>query len=216
MELSIIWTSPGPDGTVDMLEQIIRRIEWAMGIPFPRQQVIYKIEPDGEWFGYFGGPYVHVSGHRSPWQLKKTVSHEAAHYYWTWPIWNPVEMNPAWVSEGAAEFLALLDENVALGAEPGSECDLNITEAERLPRDGPRCWYDIGHEFYRDLYSTMDEVNFRLAFRRWYLHTRHVVPTCRGDETTYCRVMESFTTYASEGNRAAVEELINRWYGATQ
>ena len=188
-----------------------------MGLPFPQRQVIYKIEPDGPWFANYRVTYVHISGDRSPWQLNKTVAHEAAHYYWIWPAtgWGNSGVNRAWVVEGAAEFLALLDEELTLGVEPGSVCDLNIAQVEQLPRDGLVCWYDIGHRFYRDLYRAMDEANFRLAFRRWHLHTRYNTPVCDGDATTYCRVMEAFTTYASEDNRATVEDLINRWYGVT-
>ena len=217
VELTIIWTSSGPDTAMDMLEQALRRIEATMGLPFPRRQVVYKIEPDGPQFGYFGGPYVHISGETSFWQLERTIGHEAAHYYWSWPVasWASRGVNRAWVSEGAADFLASLDEDITLGVEPESVCDLNITEVEQLPSDGPQCWYHIGHRFYRDLYSIMDEANFRMAFRRWYLHTLHNTPVCDGDETTYCRVMEAFTTYASEDNRATVEDIINRWYGVT-
>lgn len=218
VELTIIWTSRGLDATMDMLEQSVRRIEGAMGLPFPQRQVVYRIDLDGPWYGgYKTGWFVHLSGPWSPELLRITVPHETAHYYWDWPNagWTGSQVNYQWVHEGAAEFLSHLDEDITLDVEPGSECDLNIPEVERLPPDGPRCWYDIGHRFYRDLHRTMDEGNFRLAFRRWYLHTLHSVPVCSGNPTTYCRVMEAFTTYASEENRAAVEELINRWYGMT-
>ena len=218
VELTIIWTSPGPHTAMDMLESALRRIEATMGLPFPRRQVIYKIEPDGPQFGYYGDTYVHLSGYRTHSQLKGTVAHEAAHYYWSWPVasWASLGVNHAWVSEGAAEFLTHLDEDITYGVEPGSVCDLNlIPEVEQLPFDGPKCWYQIGHRFYLDLYRAMDETNFRLAFRRWFLHTLHATSVCDGDGTTYCRVMEAFTTYASEDNRATVEDLINRWYGVT-
>ena len=218
--LTIIWTSPGPDGGMDMLEQALRRIEATMGLPFPQRQVIYKIEPDRPRAGYHSSGYVYISGHNNPVQLNRTVAHEAAHYYWTSPIagWTTVDVNYGWVYEGAAEFLTYLDEEVISGVEPGSVCDLNIPEVEQLPYgyDGPPCWYDIGHQFYNDLYRDMDEGNFRLAFRRWYLHGLYNTTVCDGDSTTYCRVMEAFTTYASEDNRATIEDLINRWYGVTQ
>ena len=217
VELTIIWTSPGPDGIMDMLESALRRIEATMGLPFPRRQVIYKIEPDGPLFGYHSRTYIRLSGFRTHSQLKGTVRHEAAHYYWSWPVagWASLGVNRAWVAEGAANFLASLDEDITSSVEPGSVCDLNVAEVEQLPYDGPKCWYQIGHQFYLDLYRAMDETNFRLAFRRWFLHTLYSTSVCAGDHTTYCRVMEAFTLYASEDNRATVEDLINRWYGVT-
>ncbi len=217
VELTIIWNSAGLDGTMDTLEQVVRRIEATMGFPFPQRQVVYRIDLGGPWSASHRDRYVYLSGPWSPEQLNISVAHETAHYYWDWPSvgWTRIGINYQWVHEGAADFLTYLGEEITLGVEPGDECDLNIPEVERLPLSGPRCWYDIGQRFYRDLYRTMDEVNFRLAFRRWHLHMLYGVPACRGDTTTYCRVMEAFTTYASEENRAAVEELINRWYEVT-
>ena len=98
VELTIIWTSPGPDATMDMLEQNLRRIEAAMGLPFPQRQVIYIIDPDGPLFGYYGGHYVRISGSLSPWQLNEVAAHEAAHYYWTSPVaaWASLGVNRRW------------------------------------------------------------------------------------------------------------------------
>ena len=97
---------------------------------------------------------------------------------------------------------------------------LTITELEasEYGLEGDTCWYPVGEAFYRELYRAMESTNFRLAFRRWLLHGMFdLADVCVGDDmgisTTYCHVMEAFTTYASEDNRAAVEDVINRWYG---
>ena len=215
VQLTIIWTSPGPANTMDLLEQTIRRLEATMGFPFPRRQVIYKIEPDGPRRGVLDDQYVYLGGDASMERLEISVGHETAHYYWMWPSgsWLSPEANLGWVSEGAAEFLSILHKGTIPGVVSGSVCDLNIAQVEQLPFGGSPCWYGVGHRFYYALYDTMDEANFRLGLRRWYLHTRFDTPVCDGDTTTYCRVMEAFTTYASERNRAAVEDVINRRYG---
>ena len=216
VELTIIWTSSVDDAAMDAFEQSVRRIEATMGLPFPQRQVIYKIDLDGPDFGYRASTHVAISGFSDPANLSYVIAHEAAHFYWTSPVasWTSADINYRWVYEGAAEFLALLENDVSFDVVPGSVCDRNIAEVEELPSDGPKCWwYFLGHWFYSDLYRIMDESNFRMAFRRWLLHTLHNSAVCSGDGTTYCRVMEAFTTNALEDNRARVEDLINRWYG---
>lgn len=231
VELTIIRTDleRGYAGMMNDLEHSIRSHEEFMGVPFPQRQVNYLIKPGGggnwsESFVYVGdsyhdGPYPH------------TIAHEAAHYHWTWPRagWTPFPANLAWVSEGAAELLAYGPDAARVDwveDEWNAPCvGLTITELEAsdfaLERDGgSQCWYPVGEAFYRDLYRAMESTNFRLAFRRWLLHSMFdLADVCVGDDmgisTTYCHVMEAFTTYASEDNRAAVEDVINRWYGHT-
>ena len=216
VELTIIWASGRRGTAMDILEQAIRSLEVTMGLSFPRRQVIYKIDPDGP-YTYNDGYHVLIAGDTSLERLEGTIRHEAAHYYWTWPVasWKSPGTNLGWVAEGTADFLVALDMGITASVVPGSVCDLNIAQVEQLPLGGPPCWYGVGHRFYQDLYPAMNEANFRLAFRRWYVHAVHSTQVCDGDSTTYCRVMEAFTTYASEDNRATVEDLINRWYGVT-
>ena len=228
VELTIIRTDleRGYAGMMDDLEQAVRSHEEFMGLPFPQRQVIYVIAPGagGNWSNNFvyvgddyrGGAYYH------------TISHEAAHYYWTWPVagWTPHPANLGWVSEGAAELLTYGPEAARdewAENEWYSPCvGLTIPDLEAstvvFPGGGsPLCWYPVGEAFYRDLYRAMEPTNFRLAFRRWLLHGMFDLPgVCAVDggiSTTYCHVMEAFTTYASEDSRSVVEHVINRWYG---
>ena len=226
VELTIIRTDPerGYAGMMDDLEQAVRGHEGFMGLPFPQRQVIYVVAPGagGNWSNNF--VWIGYDHGVAP----ETVSHEAAHYYWTWirAGWAPY-FNSAWVSEGAAELLAHGPHDARdewTENEWYAPCaGLTIRELQASPLilpDGgsPLCWYPVGEAFYRDLYRAMDPTNFRLAFRRWLLHGMFDSPdVCAADEwgysTTYCHVMEAFTTYAREDNRSAVEDVINRWYG---
>ena len=224
VELTIIRTDPerGYAGMMDDLERSVRSHEEFMGLPFHQRQVIYVIAPGSG--GYHADTFVWIGDDGADYH---TIAHEAAHYYWGWPVasWFP-SFNSAWVHEGAAELLAYgpdaaRDEWVA--DEWYAPCvGLTIRELQAspliLPGGGsPLCWYPVGEAFYRDLYRAMDPTNFRLAFRRWLLHGMFDLPgVCAVDggiSTTYCHVMEAFTTYASEDSRSVVEHVINRWYG---
>ncbi len=225
IELNILRDDPalGYAGMMDDLEDAVRSHEAFMGLPFPQRQVNYRILPGSggghvEMFTWIG----HDSGDST------TVSHEAAHFYWSWlrASWVPHHLNLEWIDEGAADFLSY---------GPGAARDdlmeypwnahctgLTISELEDSDPHGSeaRCEYPVGEAFYRDLYRAMDPTNFRLSFRRWFLH-KYVdvadvcLPNALGRSTTYCHVMEAFTTYASDDNRVAVADIVNRWYGVT-
>ena len=221
IELNILRDDPalGYAGMMDDLEAAVRSHEAFMGLPFPQQQVNYRIVPGSggghvemfTWIGHdTGGP--------------KTVSHEAAHFYWSWPRapWVPHNLNLAWLDEGAADLLAN-GPDAARDDLWNADCvGLTIPDLEASDywSSETRCWYPVGEAFYRDLYRAMDPTNFRLGFRRWFLHRLVDVadvcpPNMLGRSTTYCHVMEAFMTYASDDNRAAVEDIVNRWYGVT-
>ena len=225
VDLTIIRTSPerGYAGMMDDLEYSVRSHEEFMGLPFPQRQIIYVIAPGSG--GNHDDRFVWIGDDSADYH---TVAHEAAHYYWTWiaASWAP-SFNSAWVHEGAAELLAYGPDahrdDWAANEWYASCVGLTIRELQASPlvlpgAGSPLCWYPVGEAFYRDLYRAMDPTNFRLAFRRWLLHGMFDLPdVCVPDEwgysTTYCHVMEAFTTYASEDSRAVVEDLINRWYG---
>ena len=224
VELTIIRTDPerGYAGMMDDLEHAVRSHEEFMGLPFPQRQVIYVTRPGS------GGNWSNVFVEIGEEATRKMVAHEAAHYYWDWPVagWSP-SFNLAWVHEGAAELLAhgpLAARDEWAENEWYAPCvGLTIRELQAsplvLPGGGaPLCWYPVGEAFYRDVYRAMDPTNFRLGFRRWLLHGMFdLADVCSVDEwgysTTYCHVMEAFTTYASDDSRSVVEEVIYRWYG---
>ena len=225
IELNILRDDPalGYAGMMDDLEDAVRSHEAFMGLPFPQRQVNYRILP-----GY-GGAHVEMFtwiGHDSG--DSTTVSHEAAHFYWSSlrASWVPHHLNLKWIDEGAADFLsygpdAARDDSAE--RERNANCvGLTISDLEASDPGGSKAWcaYPVGEAFYRDLYRAMDPTNFRLGFRRWFLHKYVDVadvcpPNALGRSTTYCHVMEAFTTYASDDNRAAVEDIVNRWYGVT-
>ncbi len=228
VELTIIRTDPerGYAGMMDDLEYAVRSHEQFMGLPFPQRQVIYVIAPGSG--GNHDDRFVWIGDDNRDGAYYHTIAHEAAHYYWSWTVasWAP-SFNSAWVHEGAAELLAYGPE--AAGYEWAeyewyAPCvGLTIRELQASPLvlsggGSPLCWYPVGEAFYRDLYRAMEPTNFRLAFRRWLLHGMFdlpdvCVPDGWGYSTTYCHVMEAFTTYASEDSRSVVEDVINRWYG---
>ena len=225
IELNILRDDPalGYAGMMDDLEDAVRSHEAFMGIPFPQRQVNYRILP-----GY-GGAHVEMFtwiGHDSG--NSTTVSHEAAHFYWSWlrASWVPHHLNLEWIDEGAADFLSYGPDAARddwAEHEWNADCvGLTILDLEASDPHGSKagCGYPVGEAFYRDLYRAMDPTNFRLGFRRWFLHKYVDVadvcpPNALGRSTTYCHVMEAFTTYASDDNRTAVEDIVNRWYGVT-
>ena len=235
-ELTIIRLQPGLDDTMDILEHAVRGIEGFMGLPFPRRQVIYTFE------GGRKGPVAenhgtHVSfsvEERDRSYLLEVISHEAAHYYW--------RRGPGWITEGAATFLELVVEYPIDGqpcpitARWGRPCAdplegraderpcpiaRNIAEFEavtdpyhpRLCGTYGHCFYALGERIFRDLHRNMDEINFRQAFRRLYLHTVFEPANECGDDYNWwmCHIREAFITYASQ-ETAAIEKVIARWH----
>ena len=225
IELTIMRDEPtlGYDGMMDDLEDAVRSHEAFMDLPFPQRQINYHIVPGSggghvEMFTWLG----HDTAGPTP------VSHEAAHFYWSWfrARWVDRSKHLEWVVEGAADLLSYgpdADRDDVVEYEWNADCvGLTISELEASDPYGSKGWcsYPVGEAFYRELYRAMDPTNFRLGFRRWFLHILVDLadvcpPNMSGRSTTYCHVMEAFSTYASDDNRAAVEDIINRWYGMT-
>ncbi len=231
VELTIIRTDPalGYDNMMDDLEHAIRGHEEFMDLPFPQRQVVYVVAPGagGNWaanFVWLGDDpgYTLIDQH--------IIAHVAAYYYWGRPRgpWAPYSPgSTTWVSGGAARLLGYgpeaAREELTEVLENSNCAGLTIRELESSNPQGSKvgCSYPVGEAFYRDLYRAMDPTNFRLAFRRWLIHGMvdvlgDVCARARwwaAPPTTYCHVMEAFTTYASDDNRVAVEDVINRWYG---
>ena len=236
-ELTIIRIQPGLDDTMDILEHAVRSIEGFMGLPFPRRQVIYTFEVRRE-----GAPAANHGTHvsflvegRNRSYLLEVISHEAAHYYWG-------RRGPGWINEGAATFLERVVEYPLDGlpcpltartrscADPlegpieERPCPIarNIAEFEALtapyPNDYGHCYYSLGERVFRDLHRNMDEINFRQAFRRLYLHTVFEPANECGDNYSrwMCHIREAFITYASQETDATIEKVIARWHDGTE
>lgn len=157
-----------------------------------------------------------------------TMIHEAVHYYFNGRGGNE-DCYAHWLTEGAPVFLTYLlvkrlnpdlpfpDLNTYYTARTLNPCEVEtLAEAEHL--DGLRrldCMYLLGGQLFEELYQTMDETDFRLAFRRMFLHTRVDTAVCDDNRTPVCYVREAFTAYASETERPIVEEIIDRWHGGS-
>ena len=230
VELTIIRTLAGADHMMDLLERAVRGIEDFTGFPFPQRQVIYLfVDADNyEPFAADRGTHVEVfsqnpfvngqSLRRGSTQEAwlRLLAREASRYYWGRDYYG--RDNPPWLHEGAAELLAHM---VTPGPWTVDECGLAQTIAELespyLVPDTWACHSALGESLLQDLYNGMEQTAFRQAFRRLYLHTvfNDSAPGCGTFRLTICLLTEAFTTYASEDNRSAVEEVINRWYGDT-
>lgn len=230
-EVTLIRTSPGDARTIDFVERSVRSIEGFMGIPFPRRQVIFLfVEAPG------GGKNLdsHVqirtderdidrlSGGADSWL--SIVAHETAHYYW--------RGHPTWLSEGAARFMeAVVADRLHISTDSilrglyqtsHSPCTLvqTIAELEALDPPVPKtfeyydCEYLLGTALLHDLYHNMDEITFRQAFRRLFLHTQFVGECGGEDVVNVCHAKEAFRTYISEEQWPAVEEVFTHRYGA--
>ena len=244
-ELTIIRLQPGLDDTMDILEHAVRSIEGFMGLPFPRRQVIYTFE--GVRLGPVAANHgTHVSfsvedPNRS-WLLE-VISHEAAHYYWRrGPGWITegaatfLELFVEYPTDGerCPLITARMDRMGWTCADPlegpadERPCPIarNIAEFEavtdpyhpRLCGAYGHCFYALGERVFRDLHRNMDEINFRQAFRRLYLHTVFEPANECGDDYSrwMCHIREAFITYASQETAAAIEKVIARWHDGTE
>ena len=152
------------------------------------------------------------------------MAHEAIHYYFAGrsDSWGSHEQ---WLVEGATTFLTyLLMEhlypeypfpglNEFYTASALSPCVVStLAEAEQLEGfERLDCMYLLGAQLFEDLHQAMDEMAFRLAFRRAFLHTWVDGPACDADRTTVCHVREAFVRHASDAT--VVEGIIDRWHG---
>ena len=211
-ELTIIRTRPGLDSTMDLLEHSVRSLEEFMGFPFPRRQVIvlFAAAPGG---GALLPGHVQIRVREG--LSHDTLVHELSHIYWQGAPNLETYPPSRWVTEGAAVFMEFVVQDTLQTFEADinhefGRCTLaqNISEVEALGPVGASfqiydCAYGMGARFFKDLYDNMGEDDFRLGFRRLFLHHRFGTGPCR---TLICYVRESFTTFAP------VEDLITRRY----
>ncbi len=215
-ELTIIRTRPGMDLTMDLLERSVRNIEEFMGVPFPRQQLIFFFEEGRSGGGNWLIGHVSIGADEqslSEERMLALLTHEASHYYWNG--------RTHWTREGAATFFESITRNTPNGTLDQAPCALHRTIGELDDRGDDRsvpwnCYYSLGERLFHDLYRNMDETNFRLAFRRLYLHTvfNDSFDERGSDAPVISHVKEAFTTYASGETTAIVERVISRWYDA--
>ena len=131
------------------------------------------------------------------------LSSFVGHYYWK-------SGTAGWIDEGAITFTESMAWDALHGPPLPGPCALrSIAELEDLERNPSTsgavrsCHYSLGERLFRDLYRSMDDTTFRLAFRRLYVHTLFDGPNDGCD--TICRVKTAFTTDIPEETAAAVE-----------
>lgn len=222
--LAIIRHQAGAEYTMAALEQAVRHIEHFMGYPFPARQVVVWMpawEPS-LITANFGGLFIRMplakTEATAELHLRYVIAHEVAHYYWS--IGDTI-----WSVEGAAEFMASLLDGTASDPVPAPTCGYdNIADWEaqypptpQLPNAEP-CDYELGEALFRDLYQNMDEVQFRLAFRRlllrmqWFRVPLDVCGLTVEDRTDMCNLRESFTAFVSPEDKPRIEAIIDRWH----
>ena len=227
--LAIIQHSLSTEWATPALEQAVRDIEAFMGYPFPARRVVGWL-PNAEYIGvaqnsfghYFVAPLYYGDGHESEaaaeLELRTTMAHEVAHHYWRYGFTR-------WCGEGAAEFMASLLSGTVNDPIPEPRCGYdNIADWEAQYPPMPEavysapCDYELGEALFRDLYQNMDEVQFRLGFRRLYLRQRFFPATFDScgltvtDRRDMCDLRESFTAFVSPEDRPRIEAIIDRWH----
>ena len=207
--LTIIRTRPGSSRSMNVMESTVRDVESFMGTPLPLNFVILLFEEDSRFGGLYVGTHIILhAGHDVDHAPLKVLPHEVAHYYWTG--------NHAWINEGAATFMMLINENGRVGVprwalsppcpDPGS-----IAELERLDphaQSFPRKCLGLGERLFLDLYYTLGDTAFRQGFRNLYLMSKK-------GPIGISHIREAFKAGAPD-LADAVDTIVGRWYDGTE
>ena len=190
MDLVVIRDDPFPvnDGTLDLLEQGIKVSEDFMGVPFPKDDVIFLFVGVYPEILDFGGRYYshYVIMSRFLYSFEGVTFHELGHYY--------LHSGPRWFFEGGANFLEAYV-NAKTGRETLSDRKLDlanrllhrycygngirnlqdlIDRAKNLSyqqeRKQPwfRCHYNMGEYFLINVYETLGRQATASALRELY------------------------------------------------
>lgn len=220
----IIRTGPGAARSMDLLERSLRCAEEIMAVPMPTSHVALLFEDVAT--GSFAG--VHLGTHMAARAEFDTdadrqgaevaadvIAHEVAHYYW--------RDNPAWINEGAANFMEAVSRRARTG-QPVSATDRPcaharaIVELESLGEQQAElafvCSYSLGERLFADLYRTLGDGPFHTGLRSLYLRSRVAAGPARGQETTALSVDHLREAFAASGDAAAT--VIARWYDGTE
>lgn len=177
--LVILRTRPGAARSMDLLEHAVRTAEDFMATPLPTRFValLYEEAVHGSFAGTNFGTHITIrpkfdvdDDSQEADFAASNIAHEVAHYYWSG--------NEDWVDEGAADFMASVSESRRAGIPirvTNNPCAYatNILALESLntSRGGAAftCNYSLGERLFVDLYHTLGEERFRLAFEDLYL-----------------------------------------------
>lgn len=206
---------------LDALRAGVRTIQDFVDRPWPTLFVIALLEPFGADPGtfthgrYFGGDFTLVEGLESFPGFRATLYHELGHYYF-------YQRAPHWLTEGAAEFLAMYTvhavENRGIQSRylPGS-CPLsNIQEyieataghgAVIDPRFG-NCPYYLGGSLLIEMYRSLGHEMVASSLRE--LHSQIAVSP---DRLTEAEIYQAFLSNTPPDKQDAFRDLYRRLHG---
>ena len=229
-ELIVVRHTPFPadDRVLSTMEEGVRAIEGFMGIRFPVNAVLLVIhEPDiwsvrsrAHFTASILGPnpeigYMNALIRANNEELglsKHTLYHEIAHYYYLG--------GPTWLSEGAAEFLAVYT-SAGIAAE-GNEQRIAEAIASRLASvghgtcgreniqqhiddyGGDFCNYALGEAFMLAMYVALGPEGLSAALRDLYLSHQYL------DEAV---IYHSFLSNAPSGREEVFKTAYRRYHG---
>ncbi len=222
VKISVLNLNPGSFRTIDILEDVVRSQEEFMLTPFPKRYIgLFVLDGTVNIGG--GGAAGIVTIDPGYEEDRLLIAHEVAHTYWPF--------SPAWIAEGAAEFLMNILEvpQYMEGPQDTQGCPLADTlgeldalvlerrDAGLSVRDvyySSGCAYSLGRGLFADLYGVLGDDTFRQGFRRLYLTMRDNVhdAECTGIQKGICYVKRAFVTDASPEAALLAEPAINRWY----
>ena len=215
--------------TMDFLERAVRFNEDYMGLPFPARWIVlyFDDEDSGVGIAHHGS---HIAMREEleiigpgGWgvHLPYVLIHETGHTY---------SMSaPAWVVEGAANFLVYVSKREWVGPEAATkyaswtspQCYqlANLAELEKLntsPGDPFfSCNYEFGVQLFVELYLTFGAEAFQHGFRSLYLKSQAEDPSdnCAGTKLEICHLAAAFKSGLSDELVAKVDEILSRRYG---
>ena len=230
--IRVVRQLPGSPCTMDSLEEIVHMLEEFMSLPLPLTEINFVFVSD-----QVRGPFINTNKFVFAKQeypnknaesladcledeqyrrLDGIYAHEAMHYYCGWGD------GPAWLCEGVADFFQDIRYNANRGSpimpNKANDCTeyLNISELEGgETRQVHSCDYTLGRFMFHDLYRHMDELTFRQSFRHLHLLIDFDDPgdECAGSGyANICHVREAFTKFVPSSEKAAIEDIIDKWY----
>ena len=222
VKVSVLHLGQGTYQTIDILEDVVRSQEEFMLTPFPKRYIgLFVLDGTVNIGG--GGAAGIVTIDPGYEEDRLLIAHEVAHTYWPF--------SPAWIAEGAAEFLMNILEvpQYMEGPQDTQGCPLADTlgeldalvlerrDAGLSVRDvyySSGCAYSLGRGLFADLYGVLGDDTFRQGFRRLHLTMRDNVhdAECTGIQKGICYVKRAFVTDASPEAALLAEPAINRWY----
>ena len=214
--VSVIHVTPDATyRTMDILEQVLRRQEGFMKIPFPKTYVGLLVA-DATPAAGGGGPSGLLTVDPGLEENKHIIAHELAHTYWALPS--------VWITEGGAEFFSAISADVVFSS---NDCDIadNLSELDHLELEraleglppvarSSRCAYTLGRALFLDLHESLGESASSAGFSRLYETMRDQAyhEECGGIEVGACYVTAAFVTDADAESAAIAEPIIRRHY----